>query len=322
MDEKLILSVFNFPELYNTTLPDYRSGDTRSLAWRRISALTALPVEECKKKWKNLRDRYFKEVRQEKRSKDETGEPTISRWKYRQLLNFLQPFIKPRNNNADPENQESSDVVINKSIQSEVKPDQTLKTVLMNNMKPPTTQVGTMSQLAFVTQLAPAQQGTQMAQLAFLAKLPPGTQISQTPQPSTHITRKRPQARQELPASPCSSSTPAELSTKKRRLLAKKKDQRFDSVISNQRCDEDEMFLLSFVPALKRLAPQKRCETKMKIQQLMYEAEFSVDPTAFVNDPPLTVSLEEPMAVSKPLAQPLPKEDQGPASEEEPDQET
>uniref|UniRef100_A0A672GD48 BESS domain-containing protein n=1 Tax=Salarias fasciatus TaxID=181472 RepID=A0A672GD48_SALFA len=40
--------------------------------------------------------------------------------------------------------------------------------------------------------------------------------------------------------------------------------------------DEDELFLLSFVPALKRLAPQKRCETKMKIQQIMYEAEFNL----------------------------------------------
>ncbi|XP_010875875.1 uncharacterized protein si:zfos-128g4.1 [Esox lucius] len=289
MDEKLILSVFNFPELYNTTLPDYRSGDTRSLAWRRISALTALPAEECKKKWKNLRDRYFKEVRQEKRSKEETGELTHSRWKYRQLLNFLQPFIKPRNSNADPDNQESPDT-INKSLQSELQPAKSLNTVLVNTMKTPTTQVGTMSQLAFVTKFSPGQQGTQMAQLAFLAKLPPGTQISPAPQscsvaqPSTYATRKRPPIKQESPASPCSSSTPAKLSSKNRRLLDNEKDQRLDSTISNRRCDEDEMFLLSFVPALKRLAPQKRCETKIKIQQIMYEAEFSVDQHVFVKE--------------------------------------
>uniref|UniRef100_A0A4W5N1M5 BESS domain-containing protein n=1 Tax=Hucho hucho TaxID=62062 RepID=A0A4W5N1M5_9TELE len=189
MDEKLILSVFNFPELYNTTLPDYRNGETRSLAWRRITFhlqfISKEPDLQCKRKWKNLRDRYFKEVRQEKRSKEETGERTTSRWKYRQLLNFLQPFIKPRNSNADHDNQESPDT-INKSTQSEIKP----------------------------------------------------------------------------------------LSTKNRRLLAKEKDHRSDSMVPNRQCDEDEMFLLSFVPALKRLAPQKRCETKIKIQQIMYEAEF------------------------------------------------
>uniref|UniRef100_A0A674EWJ8 BESS domain-containing protein n=1 Tax=Salmo trutta TaxID=8032 RepID=A0A674EWJ8_SALTR len=183
MDENLILSVFNFPELYNTTLPDYRNGDTRSLAWGKISSLT-----ECKRKWKNLRDRYFKEVRQEKRSKEETGELAPSRWKYRQSLIFLQPFIKPRNSNAAPE---------------------------------------------------------------------------------------RPQTKQ--PASPCSSSTPSKRSAKNRMLLAKEKDYRSDSTIPIRQCDEDEMLLLSFVPALKRLTPQKRCETKIKIQQIMYEAEFMAD---------------------------------------------
>ncbi|XP_073716640.1 uncharacterized protein [Misgurnus anguillicaudatus] len=38
--------------------------------------------------------------------------------------------------------------------------------------------------------------------------------------------------------------------------------------------DEDELFLLSYVPALKRLTPQKRAAVKMKIQQIMFDAEF------------------------------------------------
>lgn len=82
-------------------------------------------------------------------------------------------------------------------------------------------------------------------------------------------------------------------------------------MIPNRHCDEDEMFLLSFVPALKRLAPQKRCETKIKIQQIMYEAEFSVDLPLTVKDPLVTVSNE--------LPEPVPQEDQGPESQEEPE---
>lgn len=82
-------------------------------------------------------------------------------------------------------------------------------------------------------------------------------------------------------------------------------------MIPNRQCDEDEMFLLSFVPALKRLAPQKRCETKIKIQQIMYEAEFSVDQPLTVKDPLVTVSNE--------LPEPVPQEDQGPESQEEPE---
>uniref|UniRef100_A0A8C2KWV3 Si:zfos-128g4.2 n=1 Tax=Cyprinus carpio TaxID=7962 RepID=A0A8C2KWV3_CYPCA len=38
--------------------------------------------------------------------------------------------------------------------------------------------------------------------------------------------------------------------------------------------DEDELFLLSYVPALKRLTPQKRAAVKMQIQQIMFDAEF------------------------------------------------
>ncbi|XP_067296468.1 uncharacterized protein [Pseudorasbora parva] len=38
--------------------------------------------------------------------------------------------------------------------------------------------------------------------------------------------------------------------------------------------DEDELFLLSYVPALKRLTPQKRAAAKMQIQQIMFDAEF------------------------------------------------
>lgn len=162
-------------------------------------------------------------------------------------------------------------------------------------MKTPSTQVGTMSQLAFVTELSPGQQG---AQLSFLGKRPPGAQTYLAPQTSAvlqssiYASKERPQTRQ--PASPCSSSTPSKRSAKNRMLLAKEKDHRSDSTIPIRQCDEDEMLLLSFVPALKRLTPQKRCETKIKIQQIMYEAEFSMDQPVTVNETPVTVSKELP----------------------------
>lgn len=259
--------MFNFPELYNVTLPNYRSGDSRSQAWTRISNLTGLQPEECKKKWKNLRDRYLKEVRQENRTKEQ-GELIPSRWKFRHLLNFLAPFSKSRNGTMprDEEDPDSPDDV-SESTEGNAKPAEMLK--ISQTAITPTTQAGTMSQLAFVTQLSPVSQGPQMAQLAFLAKLPPGAQISPVPQQSSG--RKRSQAREmESPASPCSSSTSTKIPNKTKRLFND------SNSTHNSARDEDELFLLSYVPALKRLAPQKRCETKMKIQQVFYEAEFSM----------------------------------------------
>ncbi|XP_067106593.1 uncharacterized protein [Osmerus mordax] len=279
MDEKLILTVFNFPELYNVTLPNYRSGDSRSHAWTRISALTGLQLDECKRKWKNLRDRYLKEVRQENRTKEQ-GELVPSRWKFRQLLNFLAPFSKSRNGTVSRDDDDpDSPGDVSETTEGDVKPVEMLK--VSQSAITPTTQASTMSQLAFVTQLSPVSQGPQMAQLAFLAKLPPGAQISPVPQQSSG--RKRSQPREiESPASPCSSSTSAKLPIKTKRLV---KD--VDATHTRARDgDEDELFLLSFVPALKRLAPQKRCETKMKIQQILYEAEFSVASPSDTQDHP------------------------------------
>uniref|UniRef100_A0A3B5AFT3 Uncharacterized LOC103373102 n=1 Tax=Stegastes partitus TaxID=144197 RepID=A0A3B5AFT3_9TELE len=234
--DALILAVFNYPELYNITLPNYRCTESRANAWRNISMGLA---EECKRKWKNMRDRYLKEIRMEIKSKKQ-GEIIQSRWKYRQLMNFIAPFTGSRSGVADicgnndddhdnPEN-ETGGAEGETALPEAVKAPQNLTKVPVSppDLKP---------QVAFVTQLPPASQDTQMAQLAVLAKMPSGPQIT----PASNTGRKRRLMQDPLPR------------------------------------DEDELFLLSFVPALKRLAPQKRCETKIKIQQIMYEAEFNIE---------------------------------------------
>uniref|UniRef100_A0A8C4DY92 Transcription factor Adf-1 n=1 Tax=Dicentrarchus labrax TaxID=13489 RepID=A0A8C4DY92_DICLA len=188
MDDKLILSVFNYPELYNVTLPNYRCTESRANAWRNISIALGLPSDECKRKWKNMRDRYLKEVRMEIKSKKQ-GEIVQSRWKYRQLMNFIAPFTGSRSGVADicGNNDDDHDNPDNESCSAE---------------------------------------GESASSDA--VKTPPADHAE-------HQNWKETAPR-----------------------------------------DEDELFLLSFVPALKRLAPQKRCETKIKIQQIMYEAEFNV----------------------------------------------
>uniref|UniRef100_A0A3Q2QPZ9 Uncharacterized LOC105915307 n=1 Tax=Fundulus heteroclitus TaxID=8078 RepID=A0A3Q2QPZ9_FUNHE len=175
----LILAVFNYPELYNVTLPNYRCTESRINAWRNISMALGHPSQECKRKWKNLRDRYLKEVRMELKSKKQ-GEFVQSKWKYRQLMNFIGPFTGSRVGVMDPCGNEDDNE---------------------------------------------HESGT---------KSSPGLRNAWQVKDGGGPFSTRP------------------------------------------RQDEDELFLLSFVPALKRLAPQKRCETKMKIQQIMYEAEFNV----------------------------------------------
>uniref|UniRef100_A0A8C9YVT5 Transcription factor Adf-1 n=1 Tax=Sander lucioperca TaxID=283035 RepID=A0A8C9YVT5_SANLU len=195
----LILAVFNHPELYNVTLPNYRCTESRINAWRSISTVLGLPSEECKRKWKNMRDRYLKEVRMEIKSKKQ-GEIVQSRWKYRQLMNFIAPFTGSRSGEADicGSNDDDHDNPDNESGSAEA--ETTLSEAVKTKQSPPSAKLDGNGWLV---------------------------KDNGTPFP-------------------------------------------------NRPRDEDELFLLSFVPALKRLAPQKRCETKIKIQQVMYEAEFNV----------------------------------------------
>lgn len=211
-----------------------------------------------------MRDRYLKEVRMEIKSKKQ-GEIVQSKWKYRQLMNFIAPFTGSRSGVADicGNNDDDHDNPDNESgsVEGENPSSETVKTP-QSIVKAPVSQPDLKPQVTFMTQLPSVSQDPQMAQLAVLSKMPSGPQIT----PSSKTGRKR-RLTQESVSLP--SSQRAQSPTK---WLIKDNGTSFP----NRQRDEDELFLLSFVPALKRLAPQKRCETKIKIQQIMYEAEFNV----------------------------------------------
>ncbi|CAN9504876.1 unnamed protein product [Ophioblennius macclurei] len=268
MDDKLILSVFKYPELYNVTLPNYRCTESRASAWRSISGELGLSSEECKRKWKNMRDRYLKEIRTEIKSKKQ-GEVVQSKWKYRQLMNFIAPFTGSRSGVADLcSNDDDQDGPEMDSVDGEASLSEVIKAP-QSITKIPVSPPDIKSHVTFVSQIPPASPDTQLAQLAALAKMPSGQQMTPGAAAASNNNisssgRKR-RALQE-------SLTPSSQNGNSAKWLLKDNGASFPA----RPRDEDELFLLSFVPALKRLAPQKRCETKIKIQQIMYEAEFNV----------------------------------------------
>lgn len=220
--------------------------------------------EDCKKKWKNMRDRYLKEVRMEIKSKKE-GENLQSKWKYRQLMNFIAPFTGSRSggmdicsNNDDHENPDNE----SGSTEGEYASPEAVKTP-QSILKGAASQPDHKPQLAFVTQLPPMPQEAQTDPLSLLTKTPSGQQIPT----SSKTGRKRRLMPDDSPSQTASQSTMSPT-----KWLVKENG----ASIRNRARDEDELFMLSFVPALKRLAPQRRCETKIKIQQIMYEAEFNI----------------------------------------------
>lgn len=209
-----------------------------------------------------MRDRYLKEVRMEIKSKKQ-GESVPSKWKYRQLMNFIAPFAGTRSGvadicgNDDHDNPDESGSTEGENAPSElVKTPQSLSKVAVSrpDLKP---------QVAFVPQLPSLSQDVQIAPQSGMTKLQSGTPFAL----SSKTGRKRQLLPDEPPSLPTSESTPSP---------SKWAVKDNGNAQPNKPRDEDELFMLSFVPALKRLAPQKRCETKIKIQQIMYEAEFNV----------------------------------------------
>lgn len=208
-----------------------------------------------------MRDRYLKEVRMEIKSKKQ-GEIVPSKWKYRQLMDFIAPFAGTRScvadicGSDDHDNPDESGSTEGENAPSElVKTPQSLSKVALSqpDLKP---------QVAFVPQLPSLSQDVQIAPQSGMAKLHSGAPFT----PNNKTGRKRQLLPDEPPSLPASQSVRASSKWLKDN----------GSSVPNRPRDEDELFMLSFVPALKRLPPQKRCETKIKIQQIMYEAEFNV----------------------------------------------
>ncbi|XP_070822369.1 uncharacterized protein [Chaetodon trifascialis] len=63
------------------------------------------------------------------------------------------------------------------------------------------------------------------------------------------------------------------VSLKRKRQTATESEISSADALANLR-DEDELFLLSLLPSLKRLTIKKRMEVRMKFQQVLYAAEF------------------------------------------------
>lgn len=69
--------------------------------------------DDCRKKWKYLRDRYIKEKRKEKDAmRSGAGASWKSRWKFVTILGFLEPHIKERQTSSNFQMPDDSEVAL------------------------------------------------------------------------------------------------------------------------------------------------------------------------------------------------------------------
>uniref|UniRef100_A0A1Q3G103 Putative alcohol dehydrogenase transcription factor myb/sant-like protein n=1 Tax=Culex tarsalis TaxID=7177 RepID=A0A1Q3G103_CULTA len=86
-EETFVREVRKRPILYNTTLKDYKRFSTRHEAWAEVAVAMRLSEQECKKRWRSMRDAFMKVVRNR-------NEEERKSWIHYRLLEFLLPFVE------------------------------------------------------------------------------------------------------------------------------------------------------------------------------------------------------------------------------------
>ncbi|KAG5880792.1 hypothetical protein JTB14_010458 [Gonioctena quinquepunctata] len=88
-DEVLIGMVEQYPCLYDHEHKDFKDFQIRENIWNHIaSALTKRP-EECKSRWKNIRDNYHKHKRKQKQGTGSAASAKPPKWALYEYLKFL-----------------------------------------------------------------------------------------------------------------------------------------------------------------------------------------------------------------------------------------
>ncbi|XP_013887091.1 transcription factor Adf-1 [Austrofundulus limnaeus] len=96
MEDKLIVAVCNTPIIYDRSSVLYRDRNKKELAWRRVSEEVGASVEDCRRRWKTLRDTYAKVVQKVNKRRSGSAASNGEKWKYMAVMSFLQPFLSPR----------------------------------------------------------------------------------------------------------------------------------------------------------------------------------------------------------------------------------
>lgn len=88
----LIEAVKNNPILYDNTLSDFKVPEKKIYCWEKIAKNLGTSEEECRKRWRTLRERYTRELKQMKFGSG----AKISSWEFFRHLGFLIDHIKYR----------------------------------------------------------------------------------------------------------------------------------------------------------------------------------------------------------------------------------
>lgn len=199
-------------------------------------------VDDCKKRWKNLRDTYRKEKKKEKERSRSGSEASSQRpWRYSQIMAFLDPFMEDRATSSNMPAGASQGEIESSASQA-------------------STETGSEEMVTlFLEQLSPEAEALSCTLTPTPISTPTLTSTStSTPTPSTSRGRSRAQKRGHDDA----------LSPFERQLMGAVDVAMAQAVPP----DPDRQFFEGLLPELKGLSAQRKAEVKFKIHQIIFEA--------------------------------------------------
>ncbi|KAM9569705.1 uncharacterized protein ACWYII_038897 [Salvelinus alpinus] len=278
MEERIIFAVSSKPCLFDTTADSYRDINTKNAAWRQVSTIVGLPEEDCRRKWRGLRDRYQRERRAEKEKRSGSAASGQQPWRFCHILSFLDPFIVPRatsgNFKARPLTSSTSVVATGASRPST---SPTSATITSTGVVRPSTTSSTS-----MTTTGAAMEDDEMEE-APLDLGPPEIIMNLTEVTTEDLVeqdvavernRERNEEEQRHTRRHRRYQPPDPLNSFQQRLLqAVERDAAQPD--AHRKEDEETLFAMSLVPTLKRLPQQRKAAVKVKMYRLLFEAEFN-----------------------------------------------
>ncbi|XP_046687358.1 uncharacterized protein LOC124372993 [Homalodisca vitripennis] len=88
-DSRLIELVREHPCLFNAKHHLYKDANVRDNVWSEIGMKMKLPAEECKNRWKNIRDTYMRRKRAKKLPTGSASSKKVRKWHLEDYLEFM-----------------------------------------------------------------------------------------------------------------------------------------------------------------------------------------------------------------------------------------
>ncbi|XP_053952632.1 transcription factor Adf-1-like isoform X2 [Anastrepha ludens] len=96
-ERRVIAEVQKYECLYNMQALNYKDAAFKDKLWQKVAQKCGSNVEECKKKWKHLRDCYNRcKKRDLLYSKQYPGDTRRKIWRYKNQMDFLSPFFNQK----------------------------------------------------------------------------------------------------------------------------------------------------------------------------------------------------------------------------------